>query len=71
MRGKMEAAMKRLMLLLAIAAWCLAMAGCAKMPTRGEYTVLDSAPSMSADSDSAIIYFLRLLHKGLVVPSKG
>lgn len=35
------------------------LSGCAKMPVRGEYTILDAAPILEVDNEAAIVYFLR------------
>lgn len=50
--------MKKLFALLMV--WgMVVLCGCAKTPSRSEYTEMNVAPHIEADADSGIVYFLR------------
>lgn len=50
--------MKKMFALLAILVVAV-LCGCAKTPSRSEYTEMNAAPQIEADTDSGIVYFLR------------
>lgn len=45
--------------LLGIIFCLLVLSGCAKMPVKGDYTVLDAPPVIEADAETGLVYFLR------------
>ena len=50
--------MWKIMLML-FAAACLTLPGCAKMPDRSEYVVMEKAPKVTAGKKQTLVYFLR------------
>ncbi len=51
--------MKRIVLLLVSIGLAFSLTGCATMPTRGDYVVLDAAPAIVPDAESGVVCFLR------------